>query len=159
MTHTKDEALKLALEFVNDIRRGKYKGDAEEISTAIEQALEQPVQQSRSDVEPVALIRTWHKNGDQHAELVDWGMALQFLPDGEHCLYTTPPAQPASEEDMKVYRAIADNYRKDLAAAQRPWFELTDEEIEKACVPLGAAMLSFTEVARAIEAKLKEKNT
>jgi hypothetical protein len=29
-----------------------------------------------------------------------------------------PVAQPASEEDMKVYRAIADNYRKDLAAAQ-----------------------------------------
>jgi hypothetical protein len=50
-------------------------------------------------------------------------------------LYTTPPA------------------------AQRPWFELTDEEIEKACVPLGAAMLSFTEVARSIEAKLKELNT
>jgi hypothetical protein len=49
-------------------------------------------------------------------------------------LYTTPPA------------------------AQRQWVGLTDEEIEKACVPLGAAMLSFTEVARAIEAKLKEKN-
>jgi hypothetical protein len=29
---------------------------------------------------------------------------------------------------------------------------LTEEEIERACVPLGAAMLSFTEVARAIEA-------
>jgi hypothetical protein len=29
---------------------------------------------------------------------------------------------------------------------------LSDEEIERACVPLGAAMLSFTEVARAIEA-------
>jgi len=29
---------------------------------------------------------------------------------------------------------------------------LTDEEIERACVPLGTAMLSFTEVARAIEA-------
>jgi hypothetical protein len=38
------------------------------------------------------------------------------------------------------------------------WQGLTDEEIEEACVPLGAAMLSFTEVARAIEAKLKEKN-
>jgi hypothetical protein len=50
-------------------------------------------------------------------------------------LYTTPPA------------------------AQRQWVGLTDDEIEKACVPLGAAMLSFTEVARAIEAKLKEKNT
>ena len=47
-------------------------------------------------------------------------------------LYTSPPAQ------------------------RKP---LTDEEIEQACVPLGAAMLSFTEVARAIEAKLKEKNT
>jgi hypothetical protein len=44
-------------------------------------------------------------------------------------------------------------------AAQRQWVGLTDEEIEKACVPLGAAMMSFAEVARAIEAKLKEKNT
>jgi hypothetical protein len=56
-------------------------------------------------------------------------------PNQPGSLYTTPPA------------------------AQRPWVGLTDEEIEKACVPLGAAMLSFTEVARAIEAKLKEKNT
>ena len=42
--------------------------------------------------------------------------------------------------------------------AQRTWIGVTDEEIEQVCVPLGAAMLSFTEVARAIEAKLKEKN-
>ena len=44
------------------------------------------------------------------------------------------------------------------APQRREWVGLTDEEIEQACVPLGAAMLSFTEVARAIEAKLKEKN-
>jgi len=43
--------------------------------------------------------------------------------------------------------------------AQRTWVGLTDDEVEQACVPLGAAMLSFTEVAQAIEAKLKEKNT
>ena len=43
--------------------------------------------------------------------------------------------------------------------ASKPWVGLTDEEIEQVCVPLGAAMLSFTEVARAIEAKLREKNT
>jgi hypothetical protein len=43
-------------------------------------------------------------------------------------------------------------------AAQRQWVGLTDEEIEKACVPLGAAMMSFAEVTRVIEAKLKEKN-
>jgi hypothetical protein len=36
---TKDEALDLALEFVSDIQRGKYKGDAEEAITAIKQAL------------------------------------------------------------------------------------------------------------------------
>ena len=42
--------------------------------------------------------------------------------------------------------------------ASKPWVGLTDKEIEQVCVPLGAAMLSFTEVARAIEAKLKEKN-
>ena len=42
--------------------------------------------------------------------------------------------------------------------ASKPWVGLTDEEIEQVCVPLGAAMLSFTEVARAIEAKLREKN-
>ena len=41
---------------------------------------------------------------------------------------------------------------------KRTWVGLTDEEVEQVCVPLGAAMLSFTEVARAIEAKLKERN-
>ena len=41
----------------------------------------------------------------------------------------------------------------------KEWVGLTDDEIEQVCVPLGAAMLSFTEVAKAIEAKLKEKNT
>jgi len=49
---------------------------------------------------------------------------LGFDLDDLQPLYTTPPAQPASEEDMKVYRAIADNYRKDLAAAQRQWVEV-----------------------------------
>ena len=54
--------------------------------------------------------------------------------------------------------AIAEWNRRS-PAAQRTWVGLTDEEIEQSCVPLGAAMLSFTEVARAIQAKLKEKNT
>jgi nucleotide-binding universal stress UspA family protein len=81
-------------------------------------------------------------------------------------LYTTPPAQPASEEDMKVYRAIADNYRKDLAAAQRQWVGLTDEAIWSEYQTLwpfhpaeepGLAK-DIAKFARAIEAKLKEKN-
>jgi hypothetical protein len=80
----------------------------------------QLVQQSRSDVEPVA----WMKEGWGP----DCGPYIEFYRDDEMGwrdrkewtpLYTAPPAQPASEEDMKVYRAIADNYRKDLAAAQQ----------------------------------------
>ena len=41
----------------------------------------------------------------------------------------------------------------------RQWVGLTDEEIDAVCAPLGFAQLSPREVARAIEAKLKEKNT
>ena len=58
-----------------------------------------------------------------------------------------------------------DALAKQSAQPSKPWVHattwrgLTDEEIEQVCVPLGAAMLSFTEVARAIEAKLREKNT
>jgi hypothetical protein len=52
----------------------------------------------------------------KHAKTIDW--FGEPAPVGTK-LYTTPPAaQPASEADMQVYRSIADNYRKDLAAAQ-----------------------------------------
>lgn len=47
--------------------------------------------QPKPEQELVAVIRTWHKNGDQHAELYDWDMGLGLLPDGMHNLYTTPP--------------------------------------------------------------------
>lgn len=40
--------------------------------------------------EPVAAIRVWHKNMDQHAELINWLDAMESVPDGEHDLYTTP---------------------------------------------------------------------
>jgi hypothetical protein len=50
------------------------------------------------------------------------------------------------EEEARRYAGNADFWRE--KAKRQP---LTDEEIERACLPLGAAMLSFTEVARAIE--------
>jgi hypothetical protein len=43
--------------------------------------------------EPVALIRTWRKNGDLHAELNEWVEGLWALPEGDHSLYAQPVAQ------------------------------------------------------------------
>jgi len=98
--------------------------------TKIGQAIEQAEKQ-----EPVAVIRTWHKMGEQHAELWNWHTGLDALPDGEHTLYTTP--QP-----------------------QREWVGLTDEEIALACAESAASAHQHDDIsfARAIEAKLKEKN-
>jgi len=40
--------------------------------------------------EPVAVIRTWHKSGEQHAGMADWCDLVDALPDGEHKLYARP---------------------------------------------------------------------
>ena len=69
-----------------------------------------------------------------------------------------PPQQqadPPPPEWLLIKNIIAE-YGLDAIAFVAEWKAaqrqpLTDEEIERACVPLGAAMLSFTEVARAIE--------
>jgi hypothetical protein len=202
MTHTKDEVLKLALGFVNDIRRGKYKGDAEEVSTTIKQALSdathldetaslaapyvasQLVQQSRSDVEPVARVHTFI--GPEWAVVQVLG---EFNLEDE--LYTTQPnvatplaAQPAPVQDLPfgvggglvaiktllsrdpcVHANTAiemlDAILKEHPAAQRqwvhatPWRGLTDEEIIKATENIAGRK----NIAQAIEAKLKEKNS
>jgi hypothetical protein len=84
--------------------------------------------------------------------------------------YLTPPQpEPVVYEDLATQLFViaqtspADDGFSDTIARIESWLRehfstppqrkpLTDEEIERACVPLGAAMLSFTEVARAIEA-------
>ena len=63
-----------------------------------------------------------------------------------------------SKSSVQMFDDAAKALRERLAQPEQQWQGLTDDEIEEACVPLGAAMLSFTEVARAIEAKIKEKN-
>jgi hypothetical protein len=136
---TKDEALELAFDLaLMHHTDDKYPELRQKVRHAIRQALAAPVQ------EPVGWLENLQRLASICPELnmvnyseedVDdlncWAIEVATCIDS----ITTPPA------------------------AQRQWVGLTDEEIEKACVPLGAAMLSFTEVARAIEAKLKEKNT
>ena len=55
---------------------------------------------AQADAEPVAIIRTWHKRGEQHAELYNWCDGIDGLPDGYHKLYAAPPpAEPAAPAD------------------------------------------------------------
>jgi hypothetical protein len=116
-----------------------------EAITAIKQALAAPVQ------EPVAEVVWGAKTG------FEWKfkmlVELACVEDVPVKLYAGPFKGAALYwHDTETDKAAAP------PAAQRQWVGLTDEEIEKACVPLGAAMMSFTEVARAIETKLKNKN-
>jgi len=107
-----------------------YIVQCKEAITALREALaEQPAQPQQ---EPVA-----------------WRYLTQY--ESGASIWTYCAGEPANRETRQpLYTS---------PPVQRTWVGLTDEEIERACVPLGAAMLSFTEVARAIEAKLREKNT
>ena len=121
---TKDEALKLALEFIENSECGTA-----DLEARIKKALAQPKQ------EPVAWL---HRQGNfteasmnpLHDDEIDRGWTQEPL-------YTTPP--------------------------QRTWQGLTDEEIIDVIHPLVMADMADEatdyEIARAIEAKLKEKNT
>ena len=73
---------------------------------------EQPAQQ-----EPAATVRTWHKNGVQHAELDNWGLALALLPDGKHDLYTSQPQQEQGDSICQE----DDGCPTELAVLQRFW--------------------------------------
>jgi len=102
----KDEALKLALRSLKELvpddsdyapaLQGQRKRQEKAIA-AIKQALEQPVQQSQSDVEPVAWRVKWPAIGGGHK----WIMVDKPLMEREgfvnEALYTTPPAAPVQE--------------------------------------------------------------
>jgi len=73
------------------------------------------------------------------------GLEPSDMPDGEDPMYDHP---------FFVKGMVWANNKlleKNAATPPPQRQPLTDEEIERACLPLGAAMLSFTEVARAIE--------
>lgn len=148
------EALKLALEALSVLKPDNWvdkelQGRAWD---AVKKALAQPEQ------EPVANIRIWHKNGEQHAELWNWDKGIEALPDGDYDLYTTPP-QPEQEpvaikcmkewieylkrksdfgQHMKIPSEMSAGTCWELAIeleqfinttpAQRTWVNLTDED-------------------------------
>jgi len=150
---TKDKALELALEAL-ELHGKQYphmvKGYCLDAITAIKQARSVPYVASPRVQEPIALKPCWYESkektmcrkcGQVHAEAI-------------------PPAAQTATVLQQAYRT-SDAYTvgfKDGQAAQRQWQSLTDEEIT-ALKRNGERYISSQDFARAIEAKLKEKNT
>ena len=141
---TKDEALLLALEYLE--ASDNYLGslDHSEPIAAIKEALAQPEQEPVCDKDPQGC----------------WNVRCQL---GKKCKNTPPAAQPEQEpEELTI--AYMDGYDKGKAAAQRTWVGLTDEEaidIGTQCQWYDGDCERFDSIgfARAIEVKLKQKNS
>jgi hypothetical protein len=137
---TEREALKLALEALEWCHGGEPCGTAEAITALREALAEQPAQQ-----EPVAL--KWQ----QAPVKTQWGdemVVASVAIDKDHtvCLYCE------RDQTSKV----------DAMFAQRTWVGLTNEERNKLwreVVGWGDPSHDDEDLMKAIEAKLKEKNT
>jgi hypothetical protein len=143
---TKDEALKLALDALDEPHEVQFWNKQEKAIKAIKEALanealDKMAENARElglDYEPAQEPVAWAKFSAK-GNIID----LLSEPDDDYTpLYTTPP--------------------------QRTWVGLTDKEIEEiwkiamfADYGIGAELSNqpFVHFARAIEAKLKEKNT
>jgi hypothetical protein len=150
---SKDEALKLALyalEMCEVPWTGTLDHSLTEAITAIKQALSDaahlaaPVQQSRSDVEPIGYLFQHEETGLTmvvDVQQVEWGFEKNN-PRHQKIgpVYTTPP-----------------NVATPLAA-QRQWVGLTDEEMYLNC-PNWLSQEQCKVWIQQIEAKLKEKNS
>jgi hypothetical protein len=144
---TKEEALNLALDALETSMYPQQK--QLQAITAIKEALAQPEQ------EPVVWMYQDKSTHDVRFQkhmrgFVDHGATY------ETPLYTSPPQQ----ELVCVCGAVWEGQELIYTTPQRTWVGLTDEEIVL-IVAECAASHQHTDIhfARAIEAKLKEKNT
>jgi len=127
---TKDEALKLALEALEEPKEHLAKHRRLEAITAIQEALANDTSQERVD----------KTSGNVHEPV---GL-IESLKD----------AQPCCGEYQTCWRACTPRGK---FLAQRTWVGLTDAEMKQTCYE--ACSYDPYTIAQAIEAKLKEKNT
>ncbi|CAB5238350.1 hypothetical protein UFOVP164_24 [uncultured Caudovirales phage] len=133
---TKDEALKFALEALEDLGMKHFESTGEvlykETVTAIKEALAQPEQEPCTRVECMGskgcIGNCWNKKQPQQELVCVCGAVLE----GQELIYTTP---------------------------QRTWVGLTDDELSEVYNQADWDTVNGWEYERAIEAKLKEKNT
>ena len=142
------EALKLALEALEYI--SSHYMSLPKIGcmalAAVEEALaEQPAQQQ----EPVAWGVDWGRAGDQSCVSI-----IKRLPDGGIEVLATEYGPPAS----KPLSNLTEDNIPAIPPAQRTWVGLTDDEIALICAECSLRTPCDIYYARAIEAKLREKN-
>jgi hypothetical protein len=159
MTHTKDKALKLAVEFdkrftsMNGIdvpeRVSVPRDEWRALHDAIKQALAADVQ------EPVAWRYDLKQTGSFAGTSTEYSRIKLKIGENWTPLYTTPPAAPV--QPVAWDRPIIYTPPHMAPPAQQQWVGLTDEEIiDMYNEPRSdAEMIAF---GREVEAKLKERN-
>jgi len=138
----KDEALKLALEALEEATTytsspswsPSMTEECNKAITAIKQALSVATPLAAPVQEPVALT-------DDEIWKFWWNK----------------PEVPEGEDDSMEAQFVSACRKAIQVAAQRQWVGLTDEEID--AFPIIKGEFGYRDFARAIEAKLKEKNT
>ena len=128
-----------------------YVNQIKEAITSLRQAIEQAEKQ-----EPVIGTKTWYEDGkvitqnlypsdvykQEKQEPVAWNSGV-------------PPLYP----QIKDGETISVEYLETTPQPQREWVGLTDGDVFQIAEQCGLASVDWIDVMRAVEAKLKEKNT
>jgi len=145
----KDEALKMALEALDSkyiVGCSEWRGQQLKALTAIKAALAQSAQEP--DRQALQANGTHPAPCARHCEAQAFKVEIRNL--------KAQLAQPAQEF------VAWEQFYPDMGKPQRPWVGLTDDEIKKVIAEVSQIPpIDFTSTTygRAIEAKLKEKNT
>ena len=145
------EAMQMALEALEKQHNwmvangGMFAGSSLKAISALRKALEEKQETVVNEVQ-LNIIRWWPEGFADRLEHT-WKDLIGFIPN--YKLYDLQRMLAEYGFTMKLYEGDA--------SASKPWVGLTDDEIEEICwTEMDRRLLSF---AKAIEAKLKEKNT
>ena len=164
---TKDEALKLALDFIERVNKdgwilADFEPEMYAVITAIKEALKQ------SEQEPVAWFSTL-PDGKLSIKIVGKPMDGNWEP-----LYTTPPQRTEQEREAcerckqleeQAYDLVGELRVANIKLSMRPqrtWVGLTDEEIDALHTSIKVRLMGTfdtKDIYRVVEQALKEKNT
>jgi hypothetical protein len=169
------EALKLALEALENIKNDPFKfdlkDDIDNAITAIKEALAQPEQDGKCKYCTDGCHACDARKLPEQEPVAWVGLDLDNMAEAfhrvieEHHSRKNPFHDPVNGDAMialRELRGLISYMKRNTAPPQRTWVGLTDREIDELWISHHDDFgnpLSATGYERAIEAKLKEKNT